>query len=49
MFGSVVRVEGCVGVKEERRRHAWPSWILVRHMTVCGRRNCSIEEKGVRE
>ena len=31
----------CEG-RERRRHHTWPSWMLARHMIVCGGRNCGV-------
>ena len=32
----------CEVWKRERSIHIWPSWILIKLMTVCGERNCGI-------
>ena len=42
----MVGVEGCVCVMEavEEDNHTWPSWMLARHMTVCGERDCGVCE-----
>ena len=32
----------CEVRKREKRIHIWPSWILVRLITVCGEKDCSI-------